>query len=188
MTFAATKTIGGVGALGLALGLGLGATLTGCGGYTVPYEGAQGASRKAAEVAIYDIECKDPAMGPADCTYNGGPMGFKALGIFRVPSKALKDWAGYRKKVQEQAARHGCPAVAIRRTGPAMIDAQTAGGFCIDPGAPGAGPATAGGGGPGSVQISVSGAVGAPPACQQASDCAGGTVCNRGQCVAPGSP
>lgn len=167
-------------------GIGLSAGIVGCGGYTVPYEGAQGASRKAAEVAVYDIECKDPAMGPADCTYNGGPMGWKALGIFRVPGKALKDWAGYRKKVQEQAARMGCPAVAIRRMGPAMVDAQTTGGFCIDPGASSAGPATAGT--PGAVQISVSGAVGAPPACQQASDCAGGTVCNRGLCVAPGSP
>ncbi len=158
----------------------------GCGGYAVPYEGAQGAARKAGEVAIYDIECKDPAMGPADCTYNGGPMGFKAIGVFRVPPKALKDWASYRKKVQEQAARYGCPAVALRRMGPAMADAQTTGGFCIDPAATPGGPASAGGPNPGP-GISVTGTVNVT-ACQQASDCPAGTACNRGQCVAPGSP
>ncbi len=151
-----------------------------CGGYSVPYEGAQGLSKKAGEVPVYDINCKDPAMGVADCTYNGGPMMFKPLGIFRVPGKALKDWQGYRKKVQEQAARYGCPAVALRRMGPVAADAQTVGGFCIDPAAA---PSTAGGtapDGPGvGVSVSATATVGA---CQQAADCPTGTVCNRGVC------
>ncbi len=156
-----------------------------CGGYSVPYEGARGAKRAKTDVPVYEVQCQAQVNSPADCTYQGGPMGFKVTGLFRVPPKALANWGRYRVRVIETAAAYGCPAIALRAAPPAASDGTAVGAFCIDPTAP-AVTGTEGNGGEGGAGISVTGsATVTPPTieCNQQSDCPPGLKCSRGACV-----
>lgn len=152
-----------------------------CGGYSVPYEGVRGAKKGKGEVPVYDIDCRDPVVQPADCSFQGVPMPWRAIGVFRAPKKALSNWEKYRGKVSDTAASYGCPAVALRRTAPMASDGGAIGAFCIDPtsvsvetrppGSPGVG-------------ISVSATITAPVyECNGPSDCPPGMKCSRGTCV-----
>jgi hypothetical protein len=152
------------------------------GGYTVPFEGDRGPKRAKTDVPIYDVDCQAQVNSPADCSYQGGAMGFKVLGLFRVPPKALANWGRYRVRVLETAAAMGCPAVAFRKIPPGSSDGTAIGGFCIDPAsAPAGGSASAGGAG--GINISVSASV-TPPRieCNQPSDCPPSLKCTRGEC------
>lgn len=155
-----------------------------CGGYSVPYEGARGAKRAKTDVPVYEVQCQPQVNSPADCTYQGGPMGFKVTGLFRVPPKALANWGRYRVRVIETAAGYGCPAIALRATPPAASDGTAVGAFCIDPSAAASGPTEGNGGGGVGVSVTATATV-TPPTieCNQQSDCPPGLNCSRGTCV-----
>ncbi len=165
----------------------IGATLaltSACGGYTVSYDGARAAKRSKSEVVFYEIDCRDPVLQPADCIYNGAPMQWQVLGVFRVPKKAVSGWEGYRRKLGDAAANNGCPAVAVRKFAPAASDGNAIGAFCVNPapvaGAGNAGPGPAPGTG---VGVSVSATVTATVTeCNANSDCPPGMKCARGTC------
>jgi hypothetical protein len=112
----------------LAMGAGLG-----CGGYTVGYEGARGPRRAKADIAVFDVECRDPVSGIGDCTHQGQPLALRVLGVFRVPSKATSNWSKYRGKVLDAASAGGCPAVALRTIPPVRSDGAAVGAFCVEP-------------------------------------------------------
>jgi hypothetical protein len=158
-------------------------SLSGCGGMTVPYEGAHGPKKARADIPVYDIDCRDPVQSPADCTFNGGPLQWQSIGLFRVPSKAIGKWSTYRSKVQDVAAQQGCTAVALRKFAPAHTDGNAIGAFCVDPAAH----ATGGNGGApatGGVGISVSASATIQTIeCNQPSDCPPGLKCTRGTCA-----
>jgi len=157
-----------------------------CGGYSVSYEGVRNAKKGKGDIAVYDIDCRDPVLQPADCQFQGGPMPWAAIGVFRAPKKALSGWDKYRGKVTDAAAANGCPAVAIRRMPPGSSDGGSIGAFCVDPANPNmpTAAATPGAPGPGGVGISVSATITAPVyECNGPSECPPGMKCTRGVCT-----
>lgn len=152
-----------------------------CGGYSVSYEGVRNAKKGKGDIPVYDIDCRDPVVQPSDCQFQGGPMPWKAIGVFRAPKKALSGWEKYRGKVTDTAAANGCPAIAFRRMPPGSSDGSTIGAFCVDPANPAvAAPPPPGGG----VGISVSATITAPVyECNGPSECPPGMKCTRGTCV-----
>ncbi len=154
------------------------------GGLTVNYEGTRGAKRAKTDVPVYDVDCQDIIQTKLDCTYQGGPLAWRALGIFRIPTKANGNWGRFRVKVVESAAAAGCPAIALRKIPPSNNDGTAIGAFCVDTNIiemPG-GPQQQQGG----IGISVSAsATYTPPTieCNGPSDCPPGMKCTRGTCA-----
>lgn len=153
------------------------------GGMTVAYDGARGPKRSKGDIAVYDLDCREPVQSTGDCTYNGGPVGWKTVGVFRTPSKALSNWGRYRVKAVETAANAGCPALAIRKVPPASSDGMAIGAFCVDPSASLGAAGNGAGNGAGTSVMPTATAQPAPIECNQPSDCPGGMKCMRGQCT-----
>jgi len=153
-----------------------------CGGYTVSYEGARAAKRNKSDVIFYEVDCRDPVLQPGDCIFNGAPMPWQTVGVFRVPKKAVSGWEGYRRKLADTAAMNGCPAVAIRKFPPAGSDGGAIGAFCVNPASVTAPPPGGNAGGTG-VGVSVSATVTATVTeCNSNADCPPGQKCARGSC------
>jgi len=171
---------------------GLVATLTlvgigGCGGSigTINYEarGPNPPPRAKSEIAMYDVDCREPTVAMADCTYNGAAVNWKVIGAFHTPVKAAAKWGRYRTDVLQMASIKGCPAVAIRRVAPSNTGSEPIGAFCVDPAA--AGDVTPAGPGPTGPAIGVSGSATVTPTaheCNTNNDCPPGVKCTRGTC------
>ena len=144
------------------------------------------APRAKTEVAMYDVDCREPTLNMTDCVYNGAPVGWKVLGAFHTPTKAAAKWGKYRSEVLSMASMKGCPAVAIRRTAPSNTGSEPIGAFCIDPGAMGGGgptqPDPGATGGP--AVIGTATATVSVPAheCNTSNDCPPNVKCTRGTC------
>jgi hypothetical protein len=169
--------------------LGIVATLSlgfACGGSigTINYEprAPNPPPRAKTEIAMYDIDCREPVVAMSDCTYNGAAVNWQVIGAFHTPVKAAAKWGKYRSDVLQMASVKGCPAVAMRRVAPSNTGSEPIGAFCVDPAATGDAGTAPPPGGPG---IGVSGTATVAPVaheCNSNNDCPPGVKCTRGTC------
>ncbi len=160
------------------------AVLGACGGSigTINWEqrAPSPAPRAKAEIAMYDVDCREPVVNMTDCMYNGATVNWKVIGAFHTPTKAAAKWGKYRTDVLQMASLKGCPAVAIRRVAPSNTGSDPIGAFCVDPAAAGDG------GQPGGTGAAISGSasVSVPTAheCNTNNDCPPGVKSTRGTC------